>query len=602
VLQNQLKAYRLVLTFPSGSRRLQLPWGESILGSDPGCDIVLPHLTVSRRHARLQVDAGGLLVEDLGSRNGTRLDGEKKCGPFRVEAGAQLEFGGAPVFVEQMEEGDLSPLALPLPQGQSPSGDPSLTSLTVRKEPALSASAPTVGAAAIEEFLLRRLPGLLELALGATQGIEVAQTLGTEFYRTFPCLRLEIVEEESGAVLFQARDGGGDPPLDLDLVHLGLRWRSSFASRELGRLLEPLARMGLTLIHAAIHAAPHAVGRGAVGAEWRARVSGSRVGETPPAGSSLPSLHHSTLDRRLQAILKQVERVARGDIGVLIRGESGTGKEVLARFVHSLSPHAKAPFVAINCAALPRDLLEAELFGIERAVATGVEARPGKFESAHGGTLFLDEIGDMALETQAKILRVLQEGEVYRIGAQHSQPPRPARPRIVAATNRDLEQLMEEGAFRRDLYYRVAGFEVRLPALRERSVDIPNLAARFLSQAGERQGLSLPGISQRAAEILSRYPWPGNIRELKHEIERAALFLQDGELLDSTALDLRLRRAEPGGDSLKDRLEAFERREIERALRACERDVPRAAEALGIGRSTLYRRMQILGIEETAGG
>jgi transcriptional regulator with PAS, ATPase and Fis domain len=280
---------------------------------------------------------------------------------------------------------------------------------------------------------------------------------------------------------------------------------------------------------------------------------------------------------------------------VLIGGESGTGKEVLARYVHAASPRAGAPFVALNCAALPRDLLETELFGIERGVATGVEARAGKFELAHGGTLFLDEIGDMALDTQARILRVLQEREVYRIGG---QAPRKAAVRVVAATNRDVPALLAEGRFREDLYYRIATWVVELPPLRARAADIPNLAAHFLGRECGRRGVRARGISRAALEALRAYPWPGNVRQLENEMARAALFLADDDVLDTSRLSPFVRQpaAAADGGRLEDALLHAEREAIRRALHAHGLDVSAAAATLGLGRSTLYRRMKALGL------
>lgn len=557
-------SFRLVLALQDGVRRYALPAGAFVVGGDASCEIVLRHLTVSRRHARFRVDDDGVWLDDLGSSNGTHVGGARVLEKTRVEPGDEVRFGGVRGVLEVISDEDLTPLVPPQ------SGAP---------VPAAPLSPHvTIEGAAIEEFLLRRLPALVDAALDGMTPLALAQSLGSGVFKTFSCVWLEILCERTGALLFRGGLSGeqhGEP--HLDLVHLDLRWRVRFSSALLAAQFEPLARLCLRLIHTA-----------------SATTSPTRSASPLRATSPVRSLHHATLDRRLAELLERTGRVARGDIGVLIRGESGTGKEVLARYVHEASPHARAPFVAINCASLPRDLLEAELFGIERAVATGVEARPGKFESAHGGTLFLDEVGDMALGTQATILRVLQEGEVFRLGAQSA---RPARPRIVAATNRDLDELIEQGAFRRDLYYRIAGFVVDLPALRQRLLDIPNLAASFLAQAGAKHGLDLPGLSVRAADLLTHYDWPGNIRELRHEMERAALFLEDGELLDSTALDARFRPVGGRGDTLRERLEAYERAEIERALALAAGDVARAAAALGMGRSTLYRRIQVLGLD-----
>jgi transcriptional regulator with PAS, ATPase and Fis domain len=225
-----------------------------------------------------------------------------------------------------------------------------------------------------------------------------------------------------------------------------------------------------------------------------------------------------------------------------------------------------------------------------------VDARAGKFELANGGTLFLDEIGDMALETQSRILRVLQEGEVYRIGA---TAPRKAGVRIIAATNKDVQRLIRDGLFREDLYYRIATWMATLPPLRHRKPDIPNLAACFLAREAARAGVRVQGISRAALEKLVSYSWPGNIRQLEKEMGRAVLFLVDGELLDTSRLSPFLheeaRRA--GKTSLATILEEFERDEILRALESAGGDVAAAAESLGLGRSTLYRRMKALRIE-----
>jgi transcriptional regulator with PAS, ATPase and Fis domain len=305
-----------------------------------------------------------------------------------------------------------------------------------------------------------------------------------------------------------------------------------------------------------------------------------------------------TLVDGVRELYRQAGRVASSSISVLVRGESGTGKELFARFLHAASGRRDGPLVSLNCAALPRDLLEAELFGVERGVATGVEGRAGKFELAHGGTLFLDEIGDMTPETQAKLLRVLQEGEVYRLGG-HS--PRPARVRVISATNRDLDAMLRDGTFRVDLFHRIADWVVELPPLRERRADIPTLAAHFLAGACAERGVRPAGVSRAALELLLAYPWPGNIRELQREMARAALFLEDSELLESSGLKPAIRAAPPAAPpTLRAALEEAERRAIRSALDDCRGDVTAAAERLGVGRSTLYRRMGELGLRDPA--
>jgi len=308
------------------------------------------------------------------------------------------------------------------------------------------------------------------------------------------------------------------------------------------------------------------------------------------------------LGPEMARLYRRTGKVARGDVPILILGESGVGKEVMARWVHARSRRSAGPFLALNCAALPRELLEAELFGIEKGVATGVEARPGLLERAAGGTVFLDEIGDMAPETQAKVLRVLESTSLYRVGG---RSPVAVDVRFVAATNRDLESMVEEGTFRRDLFHRLAAFEVRLPPLRNRREEIPSLAARFFHREIERNGLESPGISRGALSALIRHPWPGNVRELQNEIAKAALLLEPGEALDVQHLSERIAPAlAPGAPRPTDVLtldEAVRRAEHEAfsvALTAAGGDAVRAMELLGVSRTTWYRKLKELGLSE----
>lgn len=224
--------------------------------------------------------------------------------------------------------------------------------------------------------------------------------------------------------------------------------------------------------------------------------------------------------RAITDLLRQVERAAQVDATVLITGETGTGKGLLARKLHYGGSRAKGPFVAINCAAIPSSLLESELFGIEKGVASGVDARIGRFEQANNGTLFLDEIGDMPLESQAKILHVIENGSVERIGGRR---PVPINVRIVAATHQNLEKACEEGLFRSDLFYRLNVIRLYIPSLKERREDIPLLAEHFLQQCTTKAPVVPHSFTPQALNVLQAYDWPGNIRELENEIERAAL-------------------------------------------------------------------------------
>ncbi|RMH22263.1 MAG: hypothetical protein D6696_03825 [Acidobacteria bacterium] len=297
-----------------------------------------------------------------------------------------------------------------------------------------------------------------------------------------------------------------------------------------------------------------------------------------------------SVEPMMQRLYADAARVAQGEVSVLIRGESGTGKEVLARYVHAASPRRDGPFVALNCAALPQSLLEAELFGIERGVATGVDERPGTFERARGGTLFLDEVGDMALETQTKLLRALEVGELYRLGGRR---PYAVDVRIIAATNRDLGVLMAEGRFREDLYFRIADWDVEIPPLRDRRGDVPHLAGHFLARESERHARRIRGISRAAMKALERYDWPGNVRQLKKEMARVALLVGAGELLDSARLDPAIAAAaHQPREGLKAILRRAERQHLATVLKATNGDRRQAAERLGISDVTLYRRLK----------
>jgi formate hydrogenlyase transcriptional activator len=293
----------------------------------------------------------------------------------------------------------------------------------------------------------------------------------------------------------------------------------------------------------------------------------------------------------LESVLEQVQLVGPTDSTVLILGETGTGKELIARAVHSASPRCGRPFVTLNCAAIPAELLESELFGHERGAFTGAIAqRVGRFEAANGGTLFLDEIGDMPLALQAKLLRVLQEQEFERLG---SATTRRADVRIVAATNQNLVALIADKQFRMDLYYRLNVFPIALPPLRERVSDIPLLVGHFVEKYAARMSKQISGISNDSMNALKKYPWPGNIRELQNFAERAVI-LTRGELLELPPLpSLILTNKEPL--TLRD----SERHHLLEALGATNWVVggpSGAAARLGMPRTTLIAKMQRHGI------
>jgi transcriptional regulator with GAF, ATPase, and Fis domain len=296
---------------------------------------------------------------------------------------------------------------------------------------------------------------------------------------------------------------------------------------------------------------------------------------------------------KMQRVIDLVARVAASQANVLIRGESGTGKEMVARLIHGNSPRKDKPFVAINCAALPETLLESELFGIERGVATGVEARAGKFELARGGTVFLDEVGDIPLALQSKLLRVLQEREIEKLGGRRRIP---VDVRILSATHRDLEEMIERGEFRQDLYYRLKVVEISLPPLRERKEDIPKLARFFLDKYGKREGLHDVRITQDALQNLMRYSFPGNVRELENLIE-GALALTTDPVIDSGDLLLPANTSVAGGEEMSadlPSLDELEKRYVARVLVFTKGNISKAAKILGVDRKTLYRMREVL--------
>ena len=290
-------------------------------------------------------------------------------------------------------------------------------------------------------------------------------------------------------------------------------------------------------------------------------------------------------------VVTAATQVAATDTTVLLTGESGTGKEVLARYIHRVSPRRHGPFVAVNCAALPEQLLESELFGHERGAFTGAQQRkPGQIEAAAGGVLLLDEVSEMALSAQVKLLRVLQEREYTRLG---STRPIKADIRLIAATNRDLRAAMERGDFRPDLYYRLQVFGIHVPPLRERPEDIVALTAQFLEDIGRSFGRTPPGLTHEAKLALLAHPWRGNARELRNVLERAAIVAEGGLIVpEHLALD----RPEPGVPSPATDVRTMERQLIERALRDTRGNKARAARQLGLSRKQLYHRLALYGI------
>jgi len=302
----------------------------------------------------------------------------------------------------------------------------------------------------------------------------------------------------------------------------------------------------------------------------------------------------------IQLVVRRIQQICDIDVNVLITGESGTGKEMVARAIHLNSGRARQPMVSLNCAALPDSLVESELFGIEKGVATGVEARIGKFEAATGGTLLLDEIGDLNLVAQAKILRVLQEKTVERVGG---KKPISIDTRVLAATNKDLEAEIKQRAFREDLYYRLNVIHIHLPALREIPEDIPLLANYFLARFCHEISKEPMKLSPGATRCLRSHPWPGNIRELQNEIRRTVIATRRATITeDDMSEAVRTSAAADGiiragsGRSLKEIVAQLETRLIREALNASHHNQQQAARALGLSRQGLIKKMKRYGL------
>lgn len=305
-----------------------------------------------------------------------------------------------------------------------------------------------------------------------------------------------------------------------------------------------------------------------------------------------------TVSKQVLELKEKVKNIASGDISVLIRGESGTGKELFAHSIHQLSERSQNPFIKINCGAIPEHLLESELFGYEEGAFTGAKkgGKKGKFVLAHGGTIFLDEVGDMPLNMQVKLLRVLQEKEVEPVGA---VKPIPVDVRVIAATNRPLEQMIEESRFREDLFYRINVIPFRIPPLRERPEDIGPLTQFFIEKVSKRTGKRITAIDDEVMNIFNQHQWPGNLRELENVVE-AAIHLTSGEKIEIRSLPDYLvddPKLLIGQKTLKEILEDTEKRVLEKTLQKYSDDKQLAAKALGISKSSMYEKLKKLKLE-----
>jgi DNA-binding NtrC family response regulator len=633
---------RLAVRSEEEHLHFEVPLEEALLGTSGAADLCAPFRGISRRHALLSRHPRGVLVVDAGSKNGLVRNG-KRYDELVLEPGDTVSLGQATLTLEEISTADAD-VMLPLDSIPDDAGlsldDTQDTSSQLEHQGGGSAAAALAWTRELNHHDRTVLPTAVQIdaareALGASS-----------------LLVVELPDPSRGGSI-GIRLTSGDVPSEDDLARLAHRFGAR-GSEKRGGSDKPTGETSLTslvdrpalvrccsrephrrLIVATLEGEarkPRAwqidffdyladallPAAGGAADDPRGKRSGSEAAELvfPPEfvqGSSTA----------MARLLGQIRATVRSNLDVLLLGDTGTGKELFAKMIHASGPTPSGPFVAINCAAIPAELLEAQLFGVEGRIATGVDPRVGLFVKAEGGSIFLDEIGELTPALQAKLLRVIQEREVLPIGA---HAPRKIRLRVISASNKNLEREVRHERFRADLYYRLRGLQFHLPPLRDRPEDIPALVARFVAQTAAAQKKRIAGVSRKALELLAEYDWPGNVRELRSEIDRAVLLASGGEPLTSEHFGgvrwhLERRGRESGdvvlpssaaaaqepsipekrsdGDELdlataRDELET---RLIEEALRATGGNKSRAAKRLGITRNGLALKMKRLGIE-----
>ena len=632
--------------------------GENRVGSLATNEVVLLLRGVSRQHARLTLDGRELTVEDLGSKNGTFVNGQR-VDRARVALGEQIRFGPVDFLFQELHRGD--------------------EELAITFEPAVSDQTsviPVVEPGTANQHWLRLAELFHRLLMGQPEGdigaalrlLQGELRLRSVCVQELPEGREAIVLAASGQVDREATaelqrivaggpDPGGPDPGGPDPERPDPSSLDSAPRQDVYFYTSPAVDDGGTGDHPTTVAALTGPGQDplilALWGDFPGRekselllrllvrmIEPCRPRPALPSGESrvagypglvVPPDYVYAQSAAMARIYELMQILAQGDLPILIIGETGVGKEYLAHILHDSSPRRRGPFVAINCAAIPAELLEAELFGIGERVATGVAGSKGRLQLAHGGSIFLDEIGDMSADLQAKLLRALQEQEVHPVG----RDPVSIDVRVLAATNQDLRQRIADGTFRADLYYRLAGYVLEIPPLRQRPEDIPALVERFLRDCARELERPIRGLTVRALRLLTEYPWPGNVRELANEVRRAVYLCPEHGTIESATLSeqiagrrdrgpetaagsadppavgqplakpVKLRLDEQdesqhlpapmglGFDSLK--LEHLEAQAVREALRRCRNNQVQAAKLLGISRQSLRRRMERLG-------
>jgi DNA-binding NtrC family response regulator len=626
MLQLVARFERRVLFFPVPDREVRV-------GASPDNDLVIPFPGVSRTHAIVRTLRGQLEIVDAGSMNGLLVDG-RPLAASNLELYRPVQLGRASLTLEDVPTPEVElaldfgrpaaerrPGAGGITEHGSSSGRETPTSAVrlIRELDAVCEKSSPGGSETLR-FLPEacRILGATSLMVFETSGGRLGAIVG---------LTGPLPPDPLGGFPF-AEGLGGDPrsPISLalgdgralillasSLVNApGIVVYFSPSPREIPIWKsEFLAFLASRLLPAKGDASAGDGEKRAMREEFALRFPPEMVVGRAPS---------------MARLLEQMRTTVASGLDVLLTGETGTGKELFARMIHASGPSGKGPFVAINCAAIPSELLEAELFGVHKGAATGVEPRPGRFLQADGGTLLLDEVGELTAVLQAKLLRVVQEREVLSLGALAT---RKIHVRIVATTNRDLTFLAKEGCFRPDLYHRLRGLEFHIPPLRDRREDIPELVFRFARQAAIDYGRTIRGVSRAALDLLLRHDWPGNIRELGAEIRRAVLVCPDGEPLRAEqfgpvrwALDQRAVESlaehppdvgpvlltpprldaahEAASLTLQAARDGAERAAIERALGLAKGNKSLAARILGISRNGLAAKLESLGIDPGA--
>ena len=613
----------LALFGPKRGVRLEID-KQATLGRSSEADLQLVDGKVSRQHCRFTARRGKLEVEDLGSHNGTFVNGERLKAPRQLAPGDEVAVGDSLFVVDGGADaaaarfGDATlivtagsaavPAAAEPDAGSAPAPGAArlvaATTLAVELagcrdlettaravlaamerslapkrgfvllwDAATSLARPLVGSSGDATVSVSRT--VLELAARRRRGVAVEDAVEDRVLRQARSVVRNQIRAVAVAPILLAGEVAG-------FLHVD-RERPAYAAED-AALLDCFAAAFALAGHIPSSAGVVAGGRGDRGAP-AARAAGAPIGVSPS----------------WRAALRIVEASAPAGSTVLITGESGTGKEEIAGYLHRRSPRASGPFVAVNCGAIAESLAESELFGHEKGAFTGsTSARTGSIEAADGGTLLLDEVGELSAAIQVKLLRVLQERVFCRVG---STVPRRVDVRFVAATHRDLEADVRSGRFREDLFYRLAVIRVRVPPLRERPEDVEPLARALLARTALALGRRDVGIGDDALEALRGWRWPGNVRELANALERALVLRPPGETGPlsadevSASLDETPREAAPAAASLASKVDALERAEIETALRRARGVKARAAAALGLSRPTLDKKLEDLDID-----